>query len=419
MAHLPGSSYRTTIPSHSFRRDPDDGSPGIPHAIMGPFQAVGTATYPYHKFYITSMDDPRTKLLSILVKDGQSTYYYDPLDVPNNDALTLEHLSRLTFDEYQKYELQRRNRMFDEKYREFTGRNYLALFPRSKPRHFLWNADYFGQEHIVTTRETHFATLPPSSKLENIRTYGKKRALKDDAPRLLAEYRDTDLNEMNMTLRVLSCAPRAFEIRNFLSGVEVDHIIELATDMDLDRSSTSAGEDEGDEERDDSDTRTSYNAWVPREDSPIIDAIYRRAADLLRVDESLLRYRGDGEYPDWGSDNTIAESLQLVHYDVDQEYTAHHDFGFGDINAPAQGERYATLLLYLNEGMEGGETSFPKWENAETEEGLDVVPEKGKAVLFYSQLPDGNMDDLSIHAARPVTKGEKWLMNLWVHDPYY
>jgi prolyl 4-hydroxylase len=93
--------------------------------------------------------------------------------------------------------------------------------------------------------------------------------------------------------------------------------------------------------------------------------------------------------------------------------------------------------------MVGGETSFPRWVNAETFLPLNVKPEKGKAVLFYSQLPDGNLDDFSHHAALPVTEGEKvccvgtcsvgehfcfvlfltfhyqWLMNLWVWDPIY
>ena len=65
--------------------------------------------------------------------------------------------------------------------------------------------------------------------------------------------------------------------------------------------------------------------------------------------------------------------------------------------------------LYLNEGMKGGETSFPRWVNAETFRELKVVPVIGKAVLFYSQLPDGNFDDFSQHAALPVTEGEKVL----------
>jgi prolyl 4-hydroxylase len=102
--------------------------------------------------------------------------------------------------------------------------------------------------------------------------------------------------------------------------------------------------------------------------------------------------------------------------------------------------------------MKGGETSFPRWKNAETDQALTVVPEVGKAILFYNQLADGNYDDvskdyivwghlhisiaaplvrsysifvwllsyfycttqLSQHAAMPVLEGEKWLTNLWV-----
>ena len=96
-----------------------------------------------------------------------------------------------------------------------------------------------------------------------------------------------------------------------------------------------------------------------------------------------------------------------------------HDFGFARIDDSHQGARFGTLLLYLNEGMVGGQTSFPRWVNAETFHELKVVPEAGKAVLFYSQLPDGNMDDFSQHAAKPVVDGEKWLINLWTWDPRY
>jgi len=68
--------------------------------------------------------------------------------------------------------------------------------------------------------------------------------------------------------------------------------------------------------------------------------------------------------------------------------------------------------------MGGGETGFPRWMNSESGKTLKVVPEVGKAVLFYNQLPDGNYDDLSQHEALPVTRGEKWLTNLWVWDPH-
>jgi prolyl 4-hydroxylase len=79
-----------------------------------------------------------------------------------------------------------------------------------------------------------------------------------------------------------------------------------------------------------------------------------------------------------------------------------------------QASRFATILFYLNEGMEGGETSFPRWLNGETNQVLKVKPEVGKAILFYNQLPDGNYDERSQHAALPVVEGEKWLTNMWV-----
>eukprot|EP00568_Trieres_chinensis_P003704 CAMPEP_0183311212 /NCGR_PEP_ID=MMETSP0160_2-20130417/35736_1 /TAXON_ID=2839 ORGANISM="Odontella Sinensis, Strain Grunow 1884" /NCGR_SAMPLE_ID=MMETSP0160_2 /ASSEMBLY_ACC=CAM_ASM_000250 /LENGTH=203 /DNA_ID=CAMNT_0025475721 /DNA_START=17 /DNA_END=625 /DNA_ORIENTATION=+ len=203
-----------------------------------------------------------------------------------------------------------------------------------------------------------------------------------------------------MTMTTLSCRPRAFEIQNFLSPIEVRHIIALATTMNLAASQTGEGSSKSDIRK----IRTSRNTWVGREESPIIDAVYRRAADLMRIDEALFRYRGDGEYKELGTDRSIAEKLQLVHYDVGQEYTPHHDFGYSAQQDPRQPARFATLLLYLNEVPGGGETSFPRWKNAETSNALKVTPEVGKAVLFYSQLPDGNMDDLSQHAAVPVAE---------------
>lgn len=169
-------------------------------------------------------------------------------------------------------------------------------------------------------------------------------------------------------------------------------------------------------------SRTSQNAWVDREESPIIDAIYRRSADLLGIDEAKFRWRHEEEDSvsrTISSRSKICESLQLVHYDVSQEYTAHHDFGYAKSYLPYQNARFATILFYLNDDISGGETTFPRWINGHTSDKLAVKPERGMAVLFYSSMPDGNNDDLSQHAAEPVTEGEKWLTNLWVHDPHF
>ena len=139
----------------------------------------------------------------------------------------------------------------------------------------------------------------------------------------------------------------------------------------------------------------------------------------MRLDEALLRQRHKDEIPEIDHRSSNAEDLQLVHYARSEEYTADHDFTYPPIHSRGQPARWSTLLLYLNQGMEGGDTCFPRYVNAETTGKLCVTPEIGKAVLFYDKLPDGNMDDFSQHAAEPVRKGEKWLINMWTWNPRF
>jgi len=389
---------------------PDDDEDPVPMELMGPFEATGSASYPGHVFMIASTDDDyndnKTPLITYYITD-RIVYYYDPFYAPHDPKLTRTRLAKLSLRDYEKYENLFRNRAFGKEYEKNTGREYISRFPRARPRHKMWRADYFDQEHWVTSKETHFKEIP-STALEEIEVYGKHRELGDE-PRFLSEYRTGD-EYLNMTLKVLSCAPRAFEIENFLSEAEVDHILHLADITPMALSETGSNADDELVTEQESSTRTSSNAWISREKNLVIDSIYRRGADLLGIDEKLLRHHGDDEM-------SIAEPLQLVHYDKEQEYTAHHDFGYAPIEDPFQGVRFSTLLLYLNEGMGGGETEFPRWINGDTSGGLKVTPKKGKAVLFYSILPDGNLDDLSQHSANPITSGEKMLINLWVHDP--
>ena len=129
-------------------------------------------------------------------------------------------------------------------------------------------------------------------------------------------------------------------------------------------------------------------------------SIYRRAADLLKLDARLM------------SSHENSEEMQVVHYVNGQKYDNHHDWG---VSGPPE-SRYITLLLYLSEPEIGGETAFPK--GGADGQGIKIKPKKGMAALFYNLLEDGNGDDLSLHAALPVFKGEKWLANFWVWDPH-
>ncbi|MGZ5781611.1 MAG: prolyl hydroxylase family protein, partial [Burkholderiaceae bacterium] len=78
----------------------------------------------------------------------------------------------------------------------------------------------------------------------------------------------------------------------------------------------------------------------------------------------------------------------------------------------ARGQRVATLILYLNDVEEGGETEFP-------EIGLKIIPKAGNALYFAYMNSSSQPDPLTLHAGRPVLKGEKWIATRWVRERAY
>lgn len=76
----------------------------------------------------------------------------------------------------------------------------------------------------MTSSETHYIIEPPEDVLVSLDEKEMHRDRKiDPDPRNMKQYRHGN-DVLNMTLTVLSCAPRIFEIKNFLSHAEVDHI---------------------------------------------------------------------------------------------------------------------------------------------------------------------------------------------------
>ena len=245
------------------------------------------------------------------------------------------------------YEKHIDNYKFAQEYKAFTGGiEWLGMFPRDPPRHKIYAADFFGQQHHMKSKETQFVEMPPWGELPAV----KPKARKEDEDIPLKKYRRG--SELEVTLTAVSCAPRVFEINNFISHTEADHILMLANRThELHRSSTGDG---GGKSSDHDNTRTSLNTWINRSESPIIDAIYRRVADILQIDEALLRERSPDEHPELGTKSSIGEQIQMVHYDSGQEYTPHHDFGYNKMNDPLQPSRSINILLYLNDVEEGG-----------------------------------------------------------------
>ena len=287
-------------------------------ADLDPFGSAGTATYPGHNFiFVNKGESNPTKniLKDIHVVKDNSLYYFDPFNSIEIASQLLEP------EELELYKLQYRNVAFNRVYEQKTGRQYLGLYGRKhQPLYPMWPADYFGQHFEVETKETHFVDLPPDDfAKKRISSYGTTEEERD----MLHKYRTPGVDILKLNMTVISVEPRAYEIQNFLSEDEVHHMMELATGIKLSRSTTKAGSSGSVNDQDT--TRTSDNSWMARYKSPIVDSIFRRAADLLQIDESLFRdrHKNESHFVD-GSDGSISERLQVVHYDVGQQYTPHH-----------------------------------------------------------------------------------------------
>lgn len=184
--------------------------------------------------------------------------------------------------------------------------------------------------------------------------------------------------------------PRVVLFQNFLSSAECDELIRLSRDrmqashvIDMDSGNTRA--DAG---------RTSSGTAFARGESPLIERIERRIEALLQ----------------WPYER--GEALQILRYEVGQEYKPHYDYV--DPTQPGAapflargGQRVASLVMYLNTPQDGGGTNFP-------DVGLEIAAHKGCAVYFSYDRP--HPMTRSRHGGMPVRAGEKWVATKWLRE---
>ena len=103
------------------------------------------------------------------------------------------------------------------------------------------------------------------------------------------------------------------------------------------------------------------------------------------------------------------------------------NFGTKPPAKEVQRNRFLTILPYLNDVAEGGETVFPlspgpglfdgrtvqREGMKECSRGINVPPKAGSAALFYHQLPNGQPDKLSMHGGCPPVEGTKYAINVF------
>jgi len=110
------------------------------------------------------------------------------------------------------------------------------------------------------------------------------------------------------------------------------------------------------------------------------------------------------------------EPTNVLRYFPGEEYRPHFDFitrsARNETELRAAGQRATTVLVYLNDAYERGETEFP-------ELGWRYKGKPGDALVFWNVTPGGEPDSRTLHAGRTPTRGEKWLYSKWVRERQY
>lgn len=185
--------------------------------------------------------------------------------------------------------------------------------------------------------------------------------------------------------------PLVYVIENFISDEECDHFVNESRSK-LERAKTIGGKDGIYHEN-----RTGMNCWIHHAHSEVSRSVGDRIADLV------------------GFPLKNAESFQVVYYTGGTQYNDHHDaFNHetdeGKKHLQRGGQRIYTALGYLNDVEEGGSTEFRDLN-------ISVKPKKGSLLVWKNVLPGTTkVHPESLHAGRPVTKGEKFAFNLWFRE---
>lgn len=239
-------------------------------------------------------------------------------------------------------------------------------------------------------------TVDLSSMFERhvVFTEGKLEAFKECVTYMQAMNNGQALEkkpEMAVTLRM--GVPDLVLFSNFLSATECDELISQAKER-LVRSKT-FDPDSG--ESAESPLRTSHGMFFKRGETPLVDYIEQKISSIAGIPVD----HGEG--------------LQILRYEVGQEYKPHHDYF--DTTRPnydktdgGAGQRIATFLLYLNTPEKGGGTVFP-------ESKMIVEACKGNGLLF--RYPSTNAESKSLHGGTPVQAGVKWVATKWLREKPY
>ncbi|VEU45084.1 unnamed protein product [Pseudo-nitzschia multistriata] len=187
----------------------------------------------------------------------------------------------------------------------------------------------------------------------------------------------------------LGVDPPIYLVRDFLTHAECDFLIQAAEGAWQPAPVVGKGAGEI------SPSRTSSTCFLARED----------LTDYMTKVSALTSKPVDH-----------CELPQVGRYLPTQQYR-HHSDAFDLSNEDGRrfaengGQRVVTVLVYLNDCAQGGQTDFPVMN-------LKVSPRKGTAVVFFPATVDGYLDKRALHAALPAVD-TKYVSQVWIRQHAY
>jgi hypothetical protein len=108
------------------------------------------------------------------------------------------------------------------------------------------------------------------------------------------------------------------------------------------------------------------------------------------------------------------EDMNVLRYRPGETYEPHFDFFDPQVERfrsqlESRGQRVMTVLIYLTEDYEGGQTEFELL-------GYRFKGRCGDALRFGNVDPNGEPHRQMLHTGLPPTSGEKWIISKWIHD---
>lgn len=185
-----------------------------------------------------------------------------------------------------------------------------------------------------------------------------------------------------MTLRTIqrvSQRPRIYQIDNFASPLEVEHILWRADDLAaLRRQGVLTKHD-----------AAGFSFEMQVDGDPLLEA-YR-----TRLNETI------------GVASIYDLTMRFRRYAPGEGHPVHVDTY--EINGYTL---IITAILYLTAPSKGGATRFPLAQP----EPIDIYPKPGRLAIWFSASPDGTDDDLSMHEGCLVEDGFKTTLTYFIYE---